>query len=140
MPWGDQSGPEGWGSMTGRGLGYCAGYNSPGFTKGTPRGGGGFGRGFGRGSGRGFRGGRSGRGFGYARAYPAYANYPAAPVRRVPVSRGSATVPYPQYVYSKEDEVADLKAEKQALENDLKMISETIQDVDKRLKELEKKK
>lgn len=36
--------------MTGRGLGYCAGYDTPGFTKGVPRGGrGGYGRGFGRG-------------------------------------------------------------------------------------------
>ena len=37
MPFGDR---------TGRGLGYCAGYNSPGYVKGP---GWGFGRGFGRG-------------------------------------------------------------------------------------------
>ncbi|MCD6575698.1 MAG: DUF5320 domain-containing protein [Nanoarchaeota archaeon] len=44
MPFGDGTGPDGRGPMTGRGLGYCAGYNSPGFTRGVP-----MGRGFGRG-------------------------------------------------------------------------------------------
>jgi len=55
MPGGDRTGPLGEGPMTGRQLGYGAGYNSPGFTKGP---GGGLGRGFfGRGSrfGRGYR-------------------------------------------------------------------------------------
>ncbi len=49
MPRGDRTGPDGRGPMTGRGLGYCAGFNSPGFTK--P----GFGRGRGMAWGRGFR-------------------------------------------------------------------------------------
>jgi len=44
MPGGDRTGPAGYGSRTGRGLGYCSGYDSPGFTKGFSRG-----RGFGRG-------------------------------------------------------------------------------------------
>jgi len=39
-------GPNGAGSMTGRSLGHCAGYDSPGFTKGQPLGGAGYGRGF----------------------------------------------------------------------------------------------
>lgn len=43
MPRGDGTGPMGQGPMTGRGLGYCAGYPSPGFMQ----------PGFGRG--RGFR-------------------------------------------------------------------------------------
>jgi hypothetical protein len=47
MPRGDRTGPDGMGQMTGRGLGYCAGYDSPGFTRGIPRGGAGYGRGFG---------------------------------------------------------------------------------------------
>ena len=51
MPFGDGTGPNGLGPRTGRGLGYCVGYNSPGFTRGTPRGRAGFGRGFGRGFG-----------------------------------------------------------------------------------------
>jgi len=61
MPDGDRTGPAGYGSRTGRGLGYCSGYNISGFTKGNLRGRGGFGRGWGRGSGRGFWG--RGRGF-----------------------------------------------------------------------------
>lgn len=56
MPRGDRTGPEGMGRMTGRSLGYCANYDSPGFTRGVPRGGGGFfsrmGRRFGPGPGR----------------------------------------------------------------------------------------
>ncbi len=54
MPRGDRTGPNGMGPMTGRGLGYCNNFASPGFGKMTPRGMGGrfFGRrgGFGRGN------------------------------------------------------------------------------------------
>jgi len=50
MPRGDRTGPWGDGPMTGRQLGYGAGYDSPGYTKGS---GGGLGRLF-RGRGRGF--------------------------------------------------------------------------------------
>ncbi|ADQ15151.1 DUF5320 domain-containing protein [Halanaerobium hydrogeniformans] len=32
MPRGDRTGPEGRGQMTGRGLGFCAGYDEAGFT------------------------------------------------------------------------------------------------------------
>jgi len=58
MPRGDKTGPEGQGPMTGRGLGFCAGFPNPGFVNNF------FGRGiggnrvFGRGLGMGFRGGR----------------------------------------------------------------------------------
>lgn len=31
MPGGDRTGPAGYGPLTGRGLGYCAGYSVPGF-------------------------------------------------------------------------------------------------------------
>jgi len=77
MPRGDRTGPNGFGSMTGRGLGFCNGYENPGFLKGTPRGGAGLRRGFsydlgrGNGYGRGFRNRRF--------AYPPYynsSNYP----------------------------------------------------------------
>ncbi|MBP8912835.1 MAG: DUF5320 domain-containing protein, partial [Phycisphaerae bacterium] len=48
MPGGDGTGPVGMGPMTGRGVGYCAGYPTPGYMIG------GVGRGFwGRGRGRG---------------------------------------------------------------------------------------
>jgi len=45
MPKGDGTGPNGQGPMTGRGLGYCAGYPMPGFMNCR------FGRGMGRGRG-----------------------------------------------------------------------------------------
>lgn len=50
MPGGDRTGPAGAGPMTGRGAGFCAGDNQPGYVTG-----GGFGRGRGRGQGCGFR-------------------------------------------------------------------------------------
>ncbi|MDD3432062.1 MAG: DUF5320 domain-containing protein [Bacteroidales bacterium] len=63
MPRGDKTGPMGQGPMTGRALGFCSGYESPGFTKG-------FGGGRGRGRGRGFGGGMGRRNrFGYGGAY-----------------------------------------------------------------------
>ena len=37
MPAGDGTGPDGKGSRTGRGLGYCAGYDTPGYAKGPGR-------------------------------------------------------------------------------------------------------
>ncbi|MCK4407322.1 MAG: DUF5320 domain-containing protein, partial [Bacteroidales bacterium] len=49
MPGGDKTGPEGFGPMTGRRMGYCVGNDRPGFANLTP--------GYGRGFGRGFRGG-----------------------------------------------------------------------------------
>lgn len=52
MPAGDGTGPDGKGSRTGRGLGYCAGYSAPGFTKSPGRG---LNRGLGRWFGRGRR-------------------------------------------------------------------------------------
>lgn len=55
MPRGDGTGPLGWGSMTGRSMGYCAGLEAPGNAS--------FGRSGGRMRGRGFG---FGRGMGYA--------------------------------------------------------------------------
>lgn len=53
MPFGDGTGPQGMGPMTGRAAGYCAGYSVPGYMNPIP--GRGFGMGFGRGRGRGWR-------------------------------------------------------------------------------------
>lgn len=55
MPRGDRTGPDGTGPMTGRGAGFCAGYDVPGYANPAP------GRGFGFGMGRGRGGGRFGR-------------------------------------------------------------------------------
>ena len=52
MPRGDRTGPGGFGPMTGRGMGVCAGYDRPGFANARP----GYGLGMGyRGGGRGWR-------------------------------------------------------------------------------------
>ncbi len=110
MPFGDRTGPNGMGPMTGRGLGFCNGFNRPGYTNnGYGRGGFGFGRG--RGFGRGFGYGRGfGRGFGWGAAP---ANYPYAPI-------------------SKEDE-------KNYLKNEIKIIEQELNTAKDRLKELEEK-
>ena len=50
MPAGNRTGPQGMGPRTGRGAGYCAGNDSPGYVNQ------GFGSGFGRGFGRGMFG------------------------------------------------------------------------------------
>jgi len=74
MPRGDGTGPWGQGSMTGRGLGYCSGYERPGFI--TP----GPGMGLGRGMGAGWTPGRGmgrGRGMGMGRGrFCGFQGYP----------------------------------------------------------------
>ena len=75
MPGGNGTGPSGMGPMTGRGMGYCAGYSAPGAV--NPA--------FGRGLGLGFRGGRGARWAGPYRGYnydprpypPAYSAAPS---------------------------------------------------------------
>lgn len=71
MPRGDGTGPLGLGPMTGRRLGYCAGYSVPGFA--NP-----IGYGVGRGMAWG-RGGVGGRGLAFRRGragfYPPYAGF-----------------------------------------------------------------
>ncbi|WP_069649868.1 DUF5320 domain-containing protein [Caloranaerobacter ferrireducens] len=64
MPRGDRTGPMGAGPMTGRKMGYCAGYDAPGYVNA------GYGRGYGRGFGRGLgRGCRRGFGIGFGRGF-----------------------------------------------------------------------
>lgn len=83
MPRGDGTGPLGLGPRTGRGLGYCAGYNVPGYLNPIGAYWGWWGRGPGWGRGRGFRWmyyltGLPGwaRGwYGYVPPYPAYNPY-----------------------------------------------------------------
>ncbi len=113
MPGGDRTGPLGLGPRTGRALGYCAGYDSPGFTRGIPRGGAGFGygRGWGRGFGRGFWG--HGRGF-WRRGY-----YPDV---------------YP--VPTREEEKTYLENMVKDLEAELKAIKERLQELSKEKKEV----
>jgi len=84
MPGGDRTGPMGFGPMTGRAMGYCAGFSAPGFTYPGP--GLGYGRGFGFGRGMGFgrgfgRGLGFGRGRGWRRAgFGQFLGYPYPPM------------------------------------------------------------
>ena len=112
MPGGDRTGPEGFGSRTGRGLGYCSGYNSPGYM--NP--GLGFRRGLGRGRGRGF-----GRGIGFWWQGI-----------RDPYYRPQPNV-YPQP--SKDEEKSYLENMVKGLEEELKAIKERIQELSKEKKE-----
>ena len=66
MPGGDRTGPRGMGPLTGRHMGYCAGYATPGYTNPGP--GYGPGMGYGRGMGWG-RGGYGGGGRGWRNMY-----------------------------------------------------------------------
>jgi hypothetical protein len=121
MPGGDRTGPAGYGSRTGRGLGYCAGYSSPGYTRGGGWGrGGGFGRGYGRGYGRGF-----GRGWGYRDLY--YVPYAPAPAYA------------PGQPISTSDNLSMLKQEKEYLESEMKGMQSAIEDISRRINELESK-
>lgn len=127
MPRGDRTGPAGLGSMTGRGLGYCAGYDTPGYTKGPGMGlGRGWGRGIGYGRGLAWRRGR-GRGYGGYWGYtpPIYAPYiTPSPAQIIP--------PPP------ETQLTMLKEEKDYLEAEINHIRSAIDDISKRIEELEK--
>ncbi|APG24045.1 DUF5320 domain-containing protein [Syntrophotalea acetylenica] len=65
MPRGDGTGPMGYGPLTGRRMGYCAGFDMPGFAYGA-----GFGMGRGRGGGRAMAWRRGFGGWGFPAAYP----------------------------------------------------------------------
>ena len=111
MPGGDQTGPSGRGPMTGRAVGYCAGYSEPGFARIGP----GYGRGFGRGWGRGFNRGYWGRGrcFWWRGTVPESSNIPA---------------PYSP------DEKTYLENMVKSLEEEIKAINERIQSLSKEKK------
>ena len=128
MPWGDRTGPWGFGPRTGRGLGYCSGYSVPGYANpcnfGVGRRGG-MGRGWGRGRGFG-----RGRGMGFGRGWAYYpTSHPIAPV----VSAA------PPGVYgafgSKEDEMAYLEDIKKSIEQELEDVKERLKELSKAQKE-----
>lgn len=114
MPGGDRTGPQGFGSMTGRGAGFCAGYNMPGYM--NRFGGGGFNR---RGGGR---GGRGFRNVYYATGMPGWMRY-GQPGYNPQAVQG--------FQYSREDEAGFLNDQAEYLKN-------ALEDVNKRLNALEK--
>jgi hypothetical protein len=127
MPGGDRTGPAGFGPMTGRAAGYCAGYSIPGYA--NPIGGRGF---FGRG-----RGGFGGRGRGYRNWYyatgvPGWARY----------NRGyPAWGQVPDNYYQDPDFQSQITPEQEIeiLKNQAKYMQEDIDNVNARIKELESK-
>ena len=118
MPGGDRTGPLGYGPMTGRRMGYCAGYQAPGYWQFGPGfgfgRGAGFGRGFGRGLGLGM--GRGWRRFGRFGGYPA----PYAP----------PYIPWESATIEPEREMDVLKEESDFLKNELKRIEKRISELE----------
>lgn len=102
MPFGNRTGPLGQGPMTGRGLGYCAGYNRSGYAyPGLGRGWFGRGRGWGR------------AGYGYP-AWDDWGYYPSA---------------YPPAQPTAKEEMQILKEEAEILRKELADIESIIQDL-----------
>jgi len=116
MPRGDRTGPRRLGSMTGRRLGYCVGYDTPGYTKGP-------GMGLGRGSGFGY-----GRSCSWGYSAPIYA----------PVYNPFPSGIIPQI--SPENQLAMLNQEKGYLESEMKNMQSAIEDISKRISDFEKEK
>ncbi len=135
MPFGDGTGPNGMGPMTGRAAGYCAGYSMPGYM--NPIGGRGMamrrGGGFG---GRGYRHWYYATGLpfwaraGYYPGYTAAAGYPAAaPYTAAPYAAAPNPYGWPQP--SKEDQLKALKSQADAMKQNLDDINAMIQDLEK---------
>jgi hypothetical protein len=127
MPGGDRTGPQGFGPMTGRGAGYCAGYGMPGYANPIPgrgwfgRGRGWFGRGWGSGRGRGWRNRFYATGMpGWIRSGPAW---PGA---------GANAYPYAQEITPKQ--------EMDILKDQAEMLKGELEEIQKRIGILEKAK
>ena len=118
MPRGDKTGPKGYGPQSGRSLGYCNGYNGPGYTKDLPRSSHGFRKRRGRIYGRGFG---CGRGFGHHGI-----NYPKYPT------------PYlsePELSINKDEEKNYLKQEINHLESELSSLQDLLKKLGKNKEE-----
>ena len=112
MPRGDHTGPEGLGPGTGRRMGYCAGYEMPGFVT-APRYGG-------RGPGAGFGLRRRGRGLG--RGYgPSYARRGVAPGyhgKEMPMAPENRKAVLQEEIDAIDQEMEQLAKEKEFLEKE----------------------
>ena len=120
MPSGDGTGPMGMGPMTGRAAGYCAGYPVPGYMNPAPGwrrrhwGGRGWGRGFGRGW----------RHWHHAAGFPGW-----TPPTWVPT--------YPPYASPGVAADAAPQAELEALRSQAEYFAGTLEEIRKRIAELE---
>jgi len=116
MPRGDRTGPMGWGPMTGRAAGYCAGYDAPGFANDVP------GRGFGLGRGGGRGHGWRWRHWAYATGLPDWTRVG----RPFPWGYG----PYPGPI-TQQEEVESLKAQAGWLEEQLDAVNRCLAELEK---------
>lgn len=117
MPFGDRTGPYGMGPRTGRGAGFCAGYDRPGYATIGPGWGGGMT--WGRGRGRG--GGNRWRHWYHATGLPYWARgAPTPPAPRWPAAYGAPTP---------DDEIEMLKSQAEWLRNELEAIQSRIDEL-----------
>ena len=120
MPRGDGTGPAGFGQMTGRGAGYCAGYPGAGFTNRF------FGRRLGGGFGRG--GGHGWRNQFYATGLTGW--------QRAGLRGGFPYAPYapdyavPRAAVTKEQQIENLKGQAGYLENELVAVRKRIEELE----------
>ncbi len=128
MPGGDRTGPNGFGPSTGRRLGYCFGYDTPGFTQG-------LGLGFRRAYGR-TRGWGRNRGIIYGNYLPLQNAYYEPPLVSIPVYKSVENID----PYSSEGQLEMLKQEKEYMESELKDLQNAIEDISKRISKLEENK
>jgi hypothetical protein len=132
MPGGDGTGPAGMGPMTGRAAGFCAGYPIPGYA--NPVGGRGY-----WGAGRGFRGGGWGRrNWYYATGLPGWARAGYG----IPAWGGYAggAYGYPAAYPSGFTAGPNAEQEQQALKQQSEYLQQSLDDINKRIEELEKEK
>ena len=108
MPGGDRTGPGGFGPMTGRAAGYCAGYPAPGYMNPTP----GYGYWGRRGGGRGWRN------MYYATGQPGWVRWGQGVPAWGAVPQGGAPPP--------EQELDGLKAQAEWLQSQLEAINARI--------------
>lgn len=125
MPGGDRTGPAGMGPMTGRAVGFCAGYPVPGYQNSVG------GRGY-WGWGKGFRGGGRGwRNWYYATGLPGWARasygWPAGGAAISPFAYGGASF---APGLSAQDELNSLKGQAEYLEDALDGIKKRIEEIE----------
>jgi hypothetical protein len=132
MPAGDGTGPIGMGPRTGRGAGYCSGYDVPGWANPMP----GFGQGrgwagyWGRGGGRG-GGGRGRRNWYYATGVPGWARFGYAPAYGAPPAWGAPPTweDAPRTGPAPEQEVEFLKRQAETLKHELEAIARRVEEL-----------
>lgn len=130
MPRGDRRGPEGFGPMSGRGYGYCAGYDAPGYAapapgRGMGRGGRGRAWGYGGGYGPGF-----GRGMAWRRGW-GYGEYGGpGPWGPEPWSAGAGASGYEPPDPDRRQELEALKRQAEYFERGLEQVKSRIDELE----------